>query len=343
MFTFEIDCPNEGLGRVMTALNSEGIRTDSRNGPVIRFPKPVCLEYPDPRRRWLDHPVRAGNHFFHLFETLWMLAGSDLVAPLDPYNSGMKQYSDDGVRFAAAYGHRWRKHFGFDQLIAAVAKLRVNPEDRRIVIQMWDPAELQKLSGKDFACNQQILLDTRPSISYTGGYALDMTVTNRSNDLIYGAMGSNLVHFSLLHEWLAHHAGLELGTYCQISTNMHLYLENEVSKRCWERRCEFKDFASPPPDFSLTEFGAPLEMQPYEDFVLDHLNLTADVRNTYVDVVAFPICAAYLTYKDKDLPFDLRIESAIQSVKGCASSALEKVCGDWLERVKTNHEMRKIL
>src|SRR6478752_7529312 len=109
MFSFEIDCPNEGLGRVMGALNSYGIYTESRNGPVVRFPKPVCLEYPDPRRRILDHPVRAGNHFFHLFETMWMLAGSDLVLPLDIYNSGMKQYSDDGIRFAAAYGHRWRQ------------------------------------------------------------------------------------------------------------------------------------------------------------------------------------------------------------------------------------------
>jgi thymidylate synthase len=103
-----------------------------------------------------------------------------------------------------------------------VEKLKANPEDRRIVIQIWDAKELQKPEGKDFACNQQLLFDTRPLGD--GRYALDMTVTNRSNDLIYGAMGSNLFHMSMLHEYIALHAGLQLGSYYQFSKNLHLYL-----------------------------------------------------------------------------------------------------------------------
>jgi hypothetical protein len=90
MYHFEIDCPNEGLGRVMFKLKEEGIQTDSRNGPVIRFPKPVCLVYPDPRRRVLDHPVRDANHFFHLVETMWMFAGLSTVKDLDLFQRAVQ-------------------------------------------------------------------------------------------------------------------------------------------------------------------------------------------------------------------------------------------------------------
>lgn len=341
MFVFDIDCPNSGLGDVMMSLEKYGIRTDSRNGPVIRFPEPVCLQYKNPRRRLLDHPVRAANHFFHLFETMWMLAGSNLVEPLNLYNSGMKQYSDDGVTFAAPYGYRWRKHFGFDQLITAVEKLKANPEDRRIVIQMWDPKELRKQEGKDFACNQQILLDTRPLLSTDRvsnlgfKFVLDMTVTNRSNDLIYGAMGSNLYHFSFLHEWLAMQSGLGLGTYYQFSKNLHLYLENEVSQRCWENKHEFAGILSPQPDDSLTTFGAPLSSSPYENFILEDLKTNED--GGWLENVAYPVCESYRMYKYKtlrglDISLSRRLDYALEITESIKSPALRQACTDWFKR-----------
>lgn len=333
MFVFSINCPNEGLGRVLRSLDQYGIRSHSRNGPVIRFPEPVCLEYPDPRRRILDSPIRDANHVFHFFETMWMFAGLDTVAPLDLYNSGMKQYSDDGIRFEAAYGFRWRYHFGFDQLITAVEKLRANPEDRRIVIQMWDPAELFKKDGKDFACNQQILLDTR--YDAVRGYILDMTVTNRSNDLIYGMMGSNLVHFSMLHEYLAYHAGLSLGTYYQISKNAHLYLENPVSKRCYQKRLKLSDGPpSPPADASLTEYGLPLWPREMEFFVNTN-NLLILTDPTYLNQVMQPITDAYREYKgvgytEEGMPrLPERIEAAEDFLKECRSDALRGACEKW--------------
>lgn len=41
----------------------------------------------------------------------------------------------------AAYGYRWRKHFGRDQLLLAINALLENRSDRRIWVQAWDPAE----------------------------------------------------------------------------------------------------------------------------------------------------------------------------------------------------------
>ena len=340
MYHFTIDDPNAGFGAVMEKLAAEGIKTDSRNGPVIRFPKPVCLEYVDPRRRIIDHPIRDANHFFHLFETMWMFAGLQSVEPLNLYNNGMKNYSDDGVNFAAAYGHRWRKHFGFDQIARAVQKLKKNPEDRRVVIQIWDASELDKDDGKDFACNQQILFDTRPSKHLYGGYALDMTVTNRSNDLVYGAMGSNMVHFSMLHEYVAAHAGLAMGSYYQISKNMHLYLENETSKRCWENRGEFFKQSAPSTDRSLSQYGTSICSSSFKHFVEDGKILQPGI-DTYLSEIVKPVCEAYRIYKLNSLlglktSVERRVDLALDVLSHCKSEMWRSACETWFQTRLTN-------
>ncbi len=52
---------------------------------------------------------------------------------------------------------------------------------------------------------------------------LDITVFNRSNDLVWGALGANYVHFGFLQEYMASHLGLEVGVYNQISDDLHAY------------------------------------------------------------------------------------------------------------------------
>ena len=335
MFEFDIDCPNKGLGRVMKALKEHGIETSSRNGPVRRFPEPVCLQYHDPQRRLLDNPIRDANPFFHLFETMWMFAGHNKVAPLDVYNSGMKQYSDDGITFAAPYGYRWRKKWG-DQIKRVVERLKANPEDRRILIQIWDPNELFKDSGLDFACNQQVLFDTRPTKLNPAGYFLDMTVTNRSNDLIYGAMGSNLFHFSMLHEYISYHSGIPLGTYYQITKNLHLYLENPCSKNCWEHMEEIESGPeSPPADVSLSMYGLTLEMETIKKFV-DHHIVEPDSQD-FLEGVVKPVCEAYRIYKYKtihnlEVPLETRIDFAMAVLDNCKSIPLRQNCEQWFQR-----------
>lgn len=45
---------------------------------------------------------------------------------------------------------------------------------------------------------------------------------------MWGCTGSNVVHFTLLHEYLAHYLELPLGKYFQISDCMHVYTEFPV-------------------------------------------------------------------------------------------------------------------
>lgn len=197
----------------------------SRNGDVICFNEPVTITFMRPNERVLFHEARDCNPFFHLFESLWMLSGHNDVKLLTYFNSRMDQYSDDGNTLNGAYGHRWRKFFGVDQIHEVVEMLERNPSERRAVLQHWSAEDLKlvnKTSGtcRDVPCNTQVMFRVRLD---TG--ELDMTVINRSNDLIWGLLGANYVHFGHLHQYVSDALGWKVGKYHQISNNLHVYLE----------------------------------------------------------------------------------------------------------------------
>lgn len=190
---------------------------ETRNGPAYVFPEPVTTTYTNPLERVLFHGGRDANPIFHLMESIWMLAGRQDVEFLQQFNSKIGQFSDDNRIFNAAYGYRWRHHFGHDQLLEVVEMLRADPNTRQAVIQIWDHQDLVKPT-KDKACNTQVIFDTR-------GNRLNMTVFNRSNDIWWGAYGANAVHFSILQEFVAIATNFKLGVYRQVSNNFHLYTE----------------------------------------------------------------------------------------------------------------------
>ncbi len=343
MRVFKIEQPDTGLREVLSALQEEGFTANSRNGPVLRFAEPVCLAYQNPRCRVLSSPVRDANPFFHLVETMWMFAGMQELDPLLLYNAGMAQYSDDGKNLrGTAYGHRWRSYIWRDQLKIAVDSLRANPDDRRVVVTMWDPLELGG-TGKDFACNLQVVFSTRPALRKLpsdqgvepGQYLLDMTVTNRSNDLIYGAMGSNLFHFSMLHEYVALHSGLEMGRYYQVSTNLHLYTENPTAARCFAQRDQIApDSSAKTPDNTLTKLALTLDPDPIRAYVTAQQGVPEDA---YLRTVVMPLVEAYKVFKLKSTTGlqaspAARVGLASELATQCASPQLRAAALSWLQR-----------
>jgi thymidylate synthase len=197
-------------------LKSAGLSEESRNGKVLVSPEPVCTTYAAPWERVLFDQQRDANPFFHLAECIWMLAGERNLGWLSQFNENMKTYSDDGWNLYGAYGHRWRKHFGFDQLDAVIGLLKKDPTTRRAVLTMWSPEHDLGTNSKDLPCNTHIYFRT---VNGT----LDTTVCCRSNDLVWGAYGANAVHFSFLHEFIALAAGLIPGKMHQFSNNFHIY------------------------------------------------------------------------------------------------------------------------
>lgn len=210
---------------------------NSRVGPIIAFPGPFLIQYDRPMERVLFSPTRNANPVFHLLESLWMLAGrNDLKFPATIVKN-MKNFSDDGKTLWGAYGFRWREFFGYDQIEWIIAELTANPESRRCVLAMWnamdndddekgklrrfdEPSDLYVAThgGKDVPCNTHIYFDCR-------GGVLNMTVCNRSNDLIWGCFGANAVHMSVLQEYMALSIGRPVGAYRQFTNDLHVYTE----------------------------------------------------------------------------------------------------------------------
>jgi hypothetical protein len=150
-------------------------------------------------------------------EAMWMLAGRQDGAFLDHYIKDFsKTYGVNGI-IPDAYGYRWRCRLGYDQLEEIIDQLKHTPNTRQAVLEMWYDDLISPNAVKP--CNLVATFRTRDNM-------LDMTVFNRSNDLIWGCCGANAVHFPIMQEYVASMVGLKIGKYWQISTNLHLYTKH---------------------------------------------------------------------------------------------------------------------
>jgi len=214
---------NDALVIGLSQLLKHGIPVQSRNGRALMMAAPVTTSYLASCERVLFSPERDVNPFFHLMEAMWMLDGRKDVHLPAYFSPGMKNFSVDGETLHGAYGYRWRKHFGFDQVEQAITDLIQDPMSRRVVIGMWDPCAdgfPTEANAKDRPCNDLIKFQAVPTET---GHQLNMSVFCRSNDAVWGAYGANVVHFSYLHQYVAEAAGMRVGTYHQISDNFHIY------------------------------------------------------------------------------------------------------------------------
>lgn len=172
----------------------------------------VVTELTTPRHRVQIIPGRYMNPWLALSEAIWLLAGRNDIAALEPYNKRIKNYSDDGSTLYGAYGYRIAA-----QIPALVYRLQENPSDRRAVLSIWRPEDLMA-ETKDPPCNDMVMFKLRDE-------KLHMTVLNRSNDLHWGLYAVNGLQFSILQEYLASRLGVGMGTQTHVSNSLHIYME----------------------------------------------------------------------------------------------------------------------
>lgn len=329
---------SEALWLVKQKIEVDGVLVETRNGKAKELLEPCCIVYNNPCERVLFYPERDANPVFHFMESLWMLAGRRDVEWISMFNNGISQYSDDGVLFHAAYGHRWRESFGYDQIPMVVHRLCTYPNDRRAVLTMWDPDRDCSLSNeaKDYPCNTHIYFRSQNG-------KLDMTVCNRSNDMIWGAFGANVVHMSILQEYIAARCKLEVGIYTQITNNMHAYLD--TLKTLDGMKPDYDSYASriikPTPLFpqtfddvqfqnELTAFidttlaygmGIPLFGQPdlrFHEF--------ASYKMQMFETLAIPMFRMWMEWKRKDM------KKAFEYCSQIKPDDWHIACWEWLER-----------
>lgn len=326
---------NDAYVEALQVINEDGVIVNSRNGQVLKLPYPLLTQYEFPQERVLFDAERDCNPFFHLFEAIWMLGGRNDVKFLSQFNSTIGQFSDDGETLHGAYGHRWRNHFKRDNLDHAIWELSQNPESRRVVLPMWDPyidAQVADVGGKDVPCNTHVYFNIRPDNS------LDMTVCNRSNDLIWGAYGANVVHMSVLQEYVALSVGVPLGYYYQLSNDAHVYPRHWPMVKAMKWGADADDFYSDKKMETTSGLFAPLFDRPgaqgkkaFDLDTNDFLDNPFAVGKTHYRSDFFGLTVERMANAWKYHKAGFTV-SAIETAKQIEAPDWRRACVEWLER-----------
>jgi thymidylate synthase len=332
---------HDGLPEALYHMRARGVERDSRNGKVVYIPEPVTTVYAKPLERVLFWPERDANPFFHLYEALWMLGGRNDVKSLTRFVKRMDQFSDDGVTFHGAYGKRWRGHFGtadyvipLDQPLIIGKRLLQDSNNRRQVLQMYDAhCDFENQEGKrDIPCNLSAVFQINHE------HELDMMVTNRSNDIIWGCYGANAVHFSMLQEFVAGVAGVPVGRYWQVSFNWHGYLETmdpliELADRAfqahrvvqwaspYESKCEPYPLMHVNPETWLADLN----------MFLDEEDRAMGYRDRFFRKVALPMMRVHNIYKS-DSVRPTNYIAALGACKTIRATDWQLAATEWIQR-----------
>lgn len=332
-------CLPYGLRYLAEAGQPEG----SRDGDVLVAPGPVVTIYDQPTERVVFWPERDANPFFHFFEGLWMLAGRNDLALPQRFVSSFDRFSDDGETLHGAYGHRWRQWrtpvgSHVDQLDRVVELMSGHSRTRRAVITMWDPnRDLFSAQGKDVPCNTQLYLAERYGRANERNQ-LELTVLNRSNDIVMGLYGANAVHLSMLQEYLAARLDLEVGPMYTLSNNYHAYARDYTRVRtgdlarwlpAWDECPYARGEVAPYPlvadpttwDNELRAFFLCVEIEAPEDFPAPE-----QWRNPLFPEVAYPLWVAHGMWMEK------RWEAAAGAAACIAATDWRKAVFEWLRR-----------
>lgn len=295
-----------------------GSEENSRNGKVLSIETPVVLRLLDPTQRVLTDPIRDANPFFHAMEFVWMMSGTNDVTWLAQFNKNMVKYTDDGVVVHGAYGHRWRRHFGLDQIKKLIKEIKRDKENRRLVINMWNPDADLGYNGTDVPCNTQLLFRVVEG-------ELQMTVINRSNDLIWGALGANICHMTMLQELIANAVGLPLGIYYVFTQNLHIYESVPNFDYYMKGVPEARDIYATEVDVHVPILA---QGESYPQFVEDCEKLVQygaavdGLTTQWMKSVGIPIFNAWLSRKKEDLD-------------AIAADDWRIACTEWVERRKS--------
>jgi dihydrofolate reductase/thymidylate synthase len=180
-------------------------------------------------------------------ELLWFISGKTNGNLLS--EKGVKIWEGNGSRayldsiglnhravgdLGPVYGFQWR-HFGaqykdfnadytgqgVDQLADVVRKIKNKPDDRRIILSAWNPADLDKMALPPCHMFAQF---------YVANGELSCVMYQRSADMGLG-VPFNIASYSLLTCMLAQVAGLKPGEFIHVLGDSHVYLNHVAPLR----------------------------------------------------------------------------------------------------------------
>lgn len=333
MYVMKARNVNDALryGTQMFSLSGHARKVAPRGVETMEILEPVCTVYTHPWERVLFAPKRDANPFFHFFEALWILAGRDDVQWLAHFLKRMGDYSDNGHTFHGAYGARL--HWPHDQIRAVLHELKRDPNSRRAVAALWIPERDSGYTGKDMPCNCGLYFSLREA-------QLHLTVMNRSNDMVWGAYGANMVQFSTIQQVVAEMLGMDIGTYRQISNSFHVYTQQDAWKAVQYLHEEFLyDPYTQPPLIGnrCCIVNDPLSFAQELSYFMEWTEggmagaalPLSKCANSYFNQVAEPMFNAFQHYRRRDF------EAARFELHKCHALDWQLAALQWLGRRKT--------
>jgi thymidylate synthase len=157
-----------------------------------------------------------------IHELLWFLKGDTNVKYLR--DSGVtiwNEWADEDGNLGPVYGAQWRSWptrdgRSIDQIADVVARIRKNPDSRRLIVTAWNPADVDKMALPPCHCLFQF---------YVANGRLSCQLYQRSADIFIG-VPFNIASYALLTQMVAHVTGLKAGEFVHTLGDAHLYLNH---------------------------------------------------------------------------------------------------------------------
>lgn len=278
----------EALPDLMRYVLNYGASVPSRNGNTFELAMNQ-ITLTDPWPLAITTPERKASIAAQIAETMWILAGRNDIGWLSAYLPQAHKFSDDGATWRGGYGPRIRafgildKHGDYctqDQLQHVINLLQEDPNTRRAVISLYDPA-IDTQPGKDIPCNNWLHFLPR-------GEKLDLHVAIRSNDLMWGWSGINAFEWGALLAIVAGLTGLKRGSLTFSISSLHLYERHFAKARRIEKAAgQQRVFNRTDPEFAMPATGWTLDQLIQEWFSIEALiRVSAEDESKLPDVTA---------------------------------------------------------
>lgn len=138
--------------RLLKSIFDQGLPVAPRQQPTLEVLHTNHIQV-DMRRPVVTTAARKLNYRFMAAEALWILSGSNELAPLTQYVKRMADFSDDGVTLSGAYGPPVQT-----QLKYVTSALLADRDTRQAVLTIW---RQNPQPSKDIPCTVAMVFSIR--------------------------------------------------------------------------------------------------------------------------------------------------------------------------------------
>lgn len=206
------------LSRGIRKADRTGTGTLSLFGYQMRFDLPAGFPVLTTKRLHLRSIIH---------ELLWFLSGDTNIRYLRENGVTIwDEWADPNGDLGPVYGYQWRSWPGpdglrFDQIQTLVEQIQVNPDSRRLLVNAWNVADLERMRLPPCHVLFQF---------YVAEGRLSCQLYQRSADVFLG-VPFNIASYALLTLMVAQVCGLEAGEFIHTFGDVHLYLNHVEQAR----------------------------------------------------------------------------------------------------------------